>query len=123
MRYDGESPLVFLVSRNQVLRIRNGAPAVVTSHTHLLHVDAYFHKIARSDVVDVRLAWFDVAGRCHIMLPFFFVAVLPLIVAVSSFFTVKVFYRVAQGIETDSLVSISSSLSLLSLITAIVFPL
>ena len=105
-RYDGEAPLIFLVGRQQVLRVWDGSPAVVTAYTHLFHVNTYFHEIARSDVVDVGLARLDVLGGSYIVLQFFRVAVVPLIVSVGSFFAVEIFYRVTQGIESDGVVGI-----------------
>ena len=109
-RYDGEAPLIFLVGRQQVLRVWDGSPAVVTAvvttYPHLLHVNTYFHEIAWSNVVNMGLARLDILGGSHIVLQFFRVAVIPLIVSVCSFFAVEIFYRVTQGIESDGVVGI-----------------
>ena len=44
-RYNRESPLIFLIGRNQILRIWYSSPAIKTSYTHLSHIQADFHEI------------------------------------------------------------------------------
>ena len=106
--YYCESPFIFPIGRNKILRFGLGAPAVISAYSHLLHVYTNFYEILGRDIVDMCLARLDVSGSRDVMFQLCRIAVVPLIISVYVVFAVKVFNRIAQRIETDSLIGIDS---------------
>lgn len=97
-----------MVCRNIVTRFRTCTPTVVTGYALLLHVHTYFYEVPWCDIIDMCLSRQLIFGFAFVVNQFAGITVQPLIGAGYGFFSVKVFYRIAQCIETDRLVCINS---------------
>ena len=94
--------MVITISRDLVERFRACTPTVISAYTLLLHVHTNLYEISRNDVINMMHSPQYVTGGILIMIGYFFRAkVIPLVRVGQSLFRVKVFDRVAQGIETD----------------------
>ena len=95
-RYNRKSPLIFLISWNQVLRVWHSSPAIKTSYTHLSHIQTDFNEITRSNIIDMCMTRLDILSGTYIMFQLFCITIPPLVVTMSSFFSIKIFYRITE---------------------------
>ena len=96
-RDNREIPVVILICREFVLRIRLCSPAVVSGNTHHPVVHAYFHEIPGIDVVDMCLFGFTIFGFVRIE-RLVFREILPLIRPVG-FFRIKILNPITGNVE------------------------
>ena len=86
------------------MNFRTVSPAVVARNSLVFEINAHFHKVLRSDVVDVVLATEYIPGRFRVFVGDLFRGqVRPLVVVLAGLFRIKVFDAVAQGIEFNGL--------------------
>lgn len=78
------------------MRIWHGTPAIKSSYTHLSHIQADFHEITRSNIINVCLTRFDILSGTYIMFQLFCITVIPLVITLNSFFSIKIFYRITK---------------------------
>ncbi len=90
-------PLIFFIGRNQILRIWHSSQlSKKPPYTHLSHIQADFHEITRSNIIDMCMTRLDILSGTYIMFQLFCITIPPLVVTMSSFFSIKIFYRITE---------------------------
>ena len=78
------------------MRIWYSSPTIKTSYTHLSHIQADFYEITRSNIIDMCMTRLDILSGTYIMFQLFCITITPLVVTMSSFLSIKIFYRITE---------------------------